>query len=138
MTIEPGIVNEIHYTVSERDTASASAGEQLPPVFSTPRMIDLMETVAEESVAGLLDAGQTTVGVLVNVRHLAATPVGMPVRLRAELLEVDGSRLRFRVEAWDAVEKIGEGEHERFIINRQRFMQRVEGKKKMVSSHPSG
>lgn len=128
MAVEPGITNETRITVAPQDTAAASAGEQLPPVLSTPRMISLMEMTAQRSVAPSLEDGQTTVGVRVDVRHLAATPVGLEVRIRSELLQVDGNRLRFRVEAWDAVEKIGEGEHERFIINRERFMSRVESK----------
>jgi fluoroacetyl-CoA thioesterase len=72
------------------------------------------------------------VGSLVNVRHLAATPVGMQVRIRAELLEVDGRRVRFKVEAWDAVDKIAEGEHERFIIDKARFNERLEKKRKAI------
>ena len=130
MPLEPGIVNEMRYTVTERDTAAASGGEQLPPVLSTPCMISLMEIASQRAVADLLPPGQMTVGIHVDVRHLAATPVGQQVRLRAELLAVDGSRLRFRVEAWDEVEKIGEGEHERFIADRERFMRRVMNKMK--------
>jgi predicted thioesterase len=72
------------------------------------------------------------VGTRVDVRHLAPTPVGMEVRLRAEILEVEGRRLRFRVEAWDAVEKIGEADHERFVIDWDRFIQRVEKKQKQI------
>jgi fluoroacetyl-CoA thioesterase len=66
---------------------------------------------------------------MLNVRHLAATPVGMAVTARATLKEIDGRRLVFDVEAWDAVERIGEGTHERFIVTRARFEERVRGKK---------
>lgn len=125
MALELGLVNEIQMTVEESDTARFSGGDQLPPVFATPRMISYMERTAHQAVLKYLNEGQTTVGTLVNVRHLGATPVGMQVRFRAELVEIDRRRLRFKVEAWDAVEKIGEGEHERFIIDRDRFDERL-------------
>jgi fluoroacetyl-CoA thioesterase len=71
------------------------------------------------------------VGTVVNVRHLGATPVGLPVRFRAEVVEVDRRRVRFKVEAWDSVEKVGEGEHERFIIDKDRFNERLAQKQSM-------
>lgn len=125
MALEIGLVNETVTTVQESDTARYSGGDLLPPVFATPRMISFMERTAHQAVLPYLNEGQTTVGTLVNVRHLGATPVGMQVRFRAELVEIDRRRLRFKVEAWDAVEKIGEGEHERFIIDRDRFDERL-------------
>jgi predicted thioesterase len=125
------MVAETTMTVQESDTASAGGGEGLPPVFSTPRMIGRMEQTAHKAVRAELAEGQTTVGTAVNIRHMAATPVGMQVRFRAELLEVDGRRLRYKVEAWDETEKIGEGEHERFIIDSQRFQDRLA--KKLVA-----
>ncbi|MEJ5202501.1 MAG: hotdog domain-containing protein, partial [Anaerolineales bacterium] len=96
-------------------------------------LIQLLEQTARVTVAKHLAKGQTTVGALVNVRHLAATPIGMKIRTRAELLEVEGRRLRFRVEAWDEVEKIAEGEHERFIIDEQRFKERLEQKRQSIN-----
>lgn len=129
MPIEPGLVGELTHVVEEGDTARASGGETLPPVFSTPRMIGWLERTAHRSLLPYLAGGQTSVGSLVNVRHLAATPVGFTVRFRAELLEVDGRRLRFKVEAWDELEKIAEGEHERFIIDAGRFAERLEKKR---------
>ena len=129
MTIEPGLVGELTITVQESDTARHSGGESLPPVLSTPRMISYMERTAHESILPFLPDGQTSVGALVNIRHLAATPVGMETRFRTELVEVDGRRLRFKVEAWDLLDKIGEGEHERFIIDRDRFNTRLEKKR---------
>jgi fluoroacetyl-CoA thioesterase len=125
MTFEPGLVNEMNMIVQEGDTARASGGETLPPVLSTPRMISYMERTAHQALLPFLAEGQTSVGTVVNIRHLAATPVGMKVRFRAELLEVDRRRLRFKVEAFDAVEKIGEGEHERFIVDKGRFDERL-------------
>lgn len=132
MTIEPGLIHETTITVQEADTARASGGESLPPVLSTPRMIGCLERTAHSAVILLLPEGQSTVGAVVNVRHLAATPVGMTVRFRAELLEVDGRRLRFKVEAWDEMDKIAEGEHERFIIDRERFNERLAKKQAAV------
>jgi len=132
MTIEPGLVGELNLIVQESDTARFSAGEGLPPVFSTPRLVSMLERTAHNAILPYLAEGQSSVGSLVNIRHLAATPVGMQVRFRAELLEVDGRRLRFKVEAWDEVDKIADGEHERFLIDLARFKERVEKKSQMV------
>jgi fluoroacetyl-CoA thioesterase len=129
MPIEPGLVMEFSKTVEEGDTARASAGDSLPPVLSTPKLIGLLEQAAHTALLPHLAEGQGSVGALVNVRHLAATPVGMQVRIRAEVMEVDGRRVRFKVEAWDAVDKIAEGEHDRFIIDRARFNERLEKKR---------
>lgn len=134
MGIEAGLVGEKRRVVLETDTAAAAAGPELPPVFSTPRVIGLMESAAHAAVVDQLHDGQTTVGVQVNIRHMAATPVGMEVWARAELLEAEGRRLRFKVEAWDQMEKIAEGEHERFIIDVSRFIARVEEKQKSLQS----
>jgi len=128
MGIEPGLVNEIKITVTPDMTAEASNVTGMAPVLSTPKLISFLERTAHLAVLPLLGVGQSTVGTLVNIRHLAATPVGMEVRFRAELVEVDRRRLRFKVEAWDAVEKISEGEHERFIVDQARFMANVEKK----------
>ncbi len=132
MPLEPGLVNEMSIVVEEGDTARVSGGETLPPVLSTPRMISYMERTAHQALLPYLAEGQTTVGTVVNLRHLGATPVGMQVRFRAELLEVDRRRLRFKVEAWDELEKVGEGEHERFIIDQGRFDERLAQKRSMV------
>lgn len=130
MPLQPGLTGDITITVQESDTARASGGETFPPVFSTPRLINYLERTAHQSILPYLSAGQTSVGSVVNVRHLAATPVGMQVRFHSELLEVDRRRLKFSVEAWDAVEKIAEGEHERFIIDQVRFDQHLAQKQK--------
>lgn len=131
MAIEAGLVNKIKFTVSADMTADASNVAGMAPVLATPRLISFLERTAHLAVFPLLPEGQSTVGILVNVRHLAATPVGMEVRVRAELLEVDRRRLRFKVEAWDAVEKVCEGEHERFIIDQARFMANLEKKRQL-------
>jgi len=98
-------------------------------VLATPEMIRLMERAAVAAVDHLLPDGYRTVGVEVDVRHLAATPVGMRVRVQAELVAVEGRKLTFHVEAFDEVEKIGEGAHWRVIIDLERFKERVEAKR---------
>ncbi len=124
MPIEPGLSNDITHIVVESDTA-AVYGSGLAPVLSTPHLIALMENAAQTALTPHLEAGQSSVGTAIAIRHLAATPVGMRVRVHAEVVEVALPRVCFRVEAWDAIEKIGEGEHERFIIDTARFMARV-------------
>ncbi len=132
MQIEPGLTGEIEILVDENETARKYGGETLPPVLSTPRMIMYLERSCHIAVVNLLPEGQSTVGILVNVRHLAATPVGMKVKFKSKLLEVDRRRLRFKVEAWDESEKIAEGEHERFIIDWDKYNARLSEKMKLV------
>jgi predicted thioesterase len=129
MPIEPGLTGEMTLFVQESDTALFSGGETLPPVFSTPRVIGLLERTSHITILPYLSEGQGSVGAVVNIRHLAATPIGFTVRTRAEVLEVEGRRVKFKVEAWDDFEKIAEGEHERFIIDMGRFIDRVEKKR---------
>lgn len=121
MSIEPGLKAELVHVVVETDTAE-SYGSGLVPVLSTPHLIALMESAAQSAIAPHLQEGQTAVGVHVNMRHLAATPVGMQVWIQAELIEVNGRRLRFYIEAYDNTERVGEAEHERVIIDRARFL----------------
>jgi len=114
--------------VHEENTAQ-HLGSGNVAVLATPEMIRLMEKAAVAAVDHLLPDGYRTVGVEVNVRHLAATPVGMKVRVQAELIAVEGRKLTFRVEADDEVEKIGEGGHRRVIIDVEKFKERVEAKR---------
>lgn len=97
-------------------------------VYATPAMIALMEAAGVEAVDGKLPDGWITVGISVDVRHLAATPPGAHVRARAELIEVDGWRLVFAVSAWDHREKIGEGMHQRYCVERASFTHRAQRK----------
>jgi fluoroacetyl-CoA thioesterase len=99
-------------------------------VLSTPHMIGYMERTCRDTVLPLLDSGYDTVGTHVNVFHLAAAPIGMTVTFSCEVTGVDGKRVQFRVEAWDEKEKIGEGTHERAIINIAKFATRLAEKKK--------
>jgi len=125
--IAPGLVGEKQVVVTEQYTAR-HLGSGGVNVLATPAMIMLMEQAALNAVDPLLPADQQTVGTRVDVQHLAATPMGMTVRARAELLEVEGRRLKFRVEAYDDWEKVGEGLHERAIISLERFQQRLQAK----------
>ena len=97
-------------------------------VYGTPSLVGFLELTAQAGLLPYLEPGQSTVGVQVNIRHLAATPVGMKLHAHAELLSVEGRRLTFKVQAWDEVELISEGEHVRFIIDVPKFLDRV-GKK---------
>src|SRR5215469_7841684 len=98
-------------------------------VLSTPHMIGYMERTCRDTVLPLLDPGHDTVGTHVNVAHLAAAPLGMSVRFTAEVIGVEGRRIQFRVEAWDEKEKVGEGTHERTVINVAKFATRLAQKK---------
>ncbi|MCR4433619.1 MAG: thioesterase family protein [Caldiserica bacterium] len=129
--IEPGISAELQIEVS-KETLASQWGSGIVEVFSTPAMIGLMEGAAEKAVRPYLDEGETTVGTWVSVKHLAATPLGMKVRAVAVLQAVEGRRLSFKVEAWDEVERIGEGEHERFVVDRERFTQKAKEKRKQA------
>ena len=127
--LSPGLSAELNHVVTDDDTA-ARWGSGLVPVFSTPALVGLLEAAAVKALAGQFATGQTTVGGHIDVRHLAATPVGMTVRARAELTGVEGRILTFQVEAWDDVERIGQGLHERVVIDTQKFLSRVGAKKK--------
>jgi predicted thioesterase len=119
-----GLTAEITITVGDGDTAAAFASGAVP-VLATPRLIGLMEQAAAAAVQPTLAREQTTVGTHVDVRHRAATPIGMRVTARAELIEVVGRMLRFRVEAHDAQELVADGLHERAIVDYDRFLERV-------------
>jgi fluoroacetyl-CoA thioesterase len=99
-------------------------------VLSTPNMILGLERTSRNAVLPLLDPGYDTVGTHVNVYHLAATPIGMTVTFRTEVTSVEDRRVNFKVEAFDAKEKIAEGTHQRFIVNVSRFAARVQEKGK--------
>jgi len=98
-------------------------------VLSTPHMIAYMEWSARNAIKPFLDENEDSVGATVNIRHLAATPVGMSVQFTATVLEVDDRRVVFRVEARDEKELVGEGTHERFVVNIPKFIARLAGKR---------
>jgi len=123
--LQAGLIHEIECKVTPEVTADRY-GNTGVAVFATPALIALLEQTATGCVAATLGEGQGTVGTKVDIQHLAATPVGMKVTARAELVEVDGRRLVFKVEAHDEREPIAKGTHERFIINSmQKFLARA-------------
>ncbi len=126
-TIQPGMAGEQVTTVTEAQTAR-HLGSGGIDVYATPAMIALMEAAAVAAIDHLLPEGQASVGTAIDIRHLAATPLGEQVRARAEVVAVDGRQITFRVQAWDEHELIGEGSHTRFIIDMARFVQRVRDK----------
>ena len=123
-SIQPGLSAEIEITVSKTETA-VHLGSGSIAVYATPALVALMENAAVRALEGYLPEGQTTVGGQIDVRHLAATPVGMKVRALAELVEVSGRKLTFNIQAWDEVEQIGEARHVRFLIDTKKFIAKV-------------
>jgi fluoroacetyl-CoA thioesterase len=115
MDIKPGATAEVTITVTADRTADAM-GNRGVKVLATPFLVGLLENACHAVLGPHLPAGAGTVGTMVEMRHLAATPVGMNVRARATLLETDGKRYLFSVEAWDDRDKIAEGKHERSLV----------------------
>lgn len=126
--LEIGLKGEATELVTEKNIAATMKSGELA-VYATPAMIALMEQAAYQSVAPELEEDQGTVGISMNVKHLASTPVGMKVTARCELTEIDRRRLVFLVEAYDETGKIGEGTHERFIIKNEEFQAKADAKR---------
>lgn len=124
-----GLLAKVEKTVEYKDTAKAVASG-LAEVFATPSMIALMENAAYLAVQEELEEGQSTVGISINVKHLAATPMDMKVWAEAKLTEVDRKKLTFEIEAYDEKELIGTAVHERFIIDEAKFISKVNDKAK--------
>ena len=125
--LETGIKVTKEIMVTNENTAKTMGSGTLD-VFATPAMIALMENTAYESVASELEEGSGTVGTALNVKHVAATPVGMKVTCETELIKVDGRALTFSVKAFDEKGLIGEGEHERFIVFNEKFQAKADAK----------
>lgn len=126
--LEKGIKGIFETTVTEMNTAKAMGSGTLK-VFATPAMVAAMEHSAVNCVASALDPETTTVGTSLQISHLSATPMGMKVRAEAELTEIDRRRLVFSVKAFDEAGLIGEGMHERFIVNSAKFTENADNKK---------
>ncbi|MGQ9712489.1 MAG: thioesterase family protein [Desulfotomaculales bacterium] len=124
MELAPGLTGTCHMAVRVKDTAQAQGSGEVP-VLSTPRMVALMEAAAVACVRGRLPAGHTSVGVKLDVEHIAATPPGMEVRAVAKLVAVEGRRLVFEVEARDEIEVIGRGTHVRVVVEETRFLEKT-------------
>ena len=125
--LEAAINGTKEFMVTNENTAKTMRSGTLD-VFATPAMIALMENTAYESVAAELEEGSGTVGTALNVKHVAATPVGMKVTCETELIKVDGRALTFSVKAFDEKGLIGEGEHERFIVFNEKFQAKADAK----------
>jgi fluoroacetyl-CoA thioesterase len=125
--LRPGLTGSAEIVVGEEHTAPF-VGSGRVRVLATPVMINLMEAAALDAVEKLLPAGHQSLGIHLDVRHFAATPVGMRVRVTAELVKVAGRTLDFRVEARDEKEAIGDGLHQRVVVNVERFDARVQRK----------
>jgi fluoroacetyl-CoA thioesterase len=133
--LKPGLIGESTLLVQAKHTAShLGSGSGGVDVLATPIMIGLMEDAARRVVDPLMEPGKMTVGVNLNITHLAATPVGLQVTARAELTQVAGRWLTFNVEAHDDMGKIGEGTHTRAIIDVDKFMARARKKNPGPSS----
>jgi predicted thioesterase len=126
--IAPGVKGETRLLVTA-ERAISFLGDEGARVLSTPHMIGYMEQTCRDTALPLLEAGYDTVGTKVNVAHLAAAPIGACVSFTAEIVAVTDRRIEFRVEAWDEHEKIGEGTHERAIINVAKFAAKLAQKR---------
>lgn len=122
-----GIKNALDFVVEEAITAKVVGSGDLE-VLATPSMIAMMEKASSQLVAPFLAEGETTVGTLVNVNHLKASLVGELITVNSELIEIDRKRLVFKVAAYSGDTLIGEGNHERFIINSEKFMNKLKNK----------
>ena len=125
--MKPGLKGSTEIMVGTRDTAP-HVGSGKIGVLATPIMVNLLEAAALQAVERYMPQGFQTVGTRLDVKHFAATPVGLRVSAHAELVKVEGRTLTFRIHAEDEREKIGEGVHERLIINVERFDQRMQKK----------
>lgn len=114
--------------MSTEETSAQVLGSGILEVFSTPIMIAIMENAAMKAVENQIPEDYATVGISMNVRHLAATPIGKKVWAKAKLIEVKGKKLTFQVEAYDEIDKIGEGIHERYIVPEYSFVEKCSSK----------
>jgi predicted thioesterase len=124
----PGLIGKSEMVVREEDLVS-KLGSITVDVLSTPRLIQLLETAAIEAIQGYMPSDQLSLGTQVKIKHLSPTPLGMKVTAHALLKEVDNNRLFFLVDAYDEKDKVAEGEHERILMSKERFIQKVEKKR---------
>ena len=124
----PGLIGKSEMVVKEEDLVS-KLGSIAVDVLSTPRLIQLLEAAAIEAIQDYMPSDQLSLGTQVKIKHLSATPLGMKVTAHALLKEVDRNRLFFLVDAFDEKDKVAEGEHERILVSKERFIQRVEKKR---------
>lgn len=122
--VEKGMKHNSIMRVEEGNTAEFIGSGDMA-VLATPAMVALMENAAMLAVALHLDEGETTVGSMISTSHLKPSKVGSIIEARAELIEVDGRRLEFKIEAYDGQRLIGEGTHTRFVVNREKFLSKL-------------
>ncbi|MCD6156082.1 MAG: thioesterase family protein [Candidatus Atribacteria bacterium] len=122
-----GLTGVVETTVNDENSADRFDPDMVP-AFATPMLIALMDNAAHQAVKNHLPEGYISVGTRVSVSHVAATPKGMKVTVRATLVEIYRNKLVFEAEAFDEVEKIGEGRLERFVINREKFLNKLQAK----------
>jgi len=127
LNIAPGQTGTANLTVADEHTAPRVGSGRIP-VLATPVMINVIEAAALAAVEHLLPEGHQSLGTLLHVSHVAATPVGMKVTAEAVVTSVEGRNIKFRVSARDEKDLIGEGTHERVVVNVERFDQRVQAK----------
>lgn len=124
----PGLNGVSEMVVAEEDLVGHLGGVSVD-VLSTPRLIQLLEAAAIDAIKNYLSSDQLSLGTRMNIKHLSATPLGMKVTAHALLKSVKKNRFSFMVDAYDEKEKVAEGEHERILIPKKRFLQRVEKKR---------
>ena len=124
----PGLIGKSEMIVKDEDLAK-QLGDVPVNVLSTPRLIQLLESAAIEAIHDFIPTDQVSLGTEVKIKHLSATPLGMKVTAHALLKGVEKSRLFFLVDAYDEKEKVAEGEHERVLVSKERFLQKVEKKR---------
>jgi predicted thioesterase len=132
-TIQPGLVGEKMTTVTDVLLAT-HLGSGSIDVYGTPAMVALMESAAVAAIDPRLPEDQASVGIALDVKHLAATPTGHRVRARAKVIAVDGRKVTLTVEAWDEQELIGTGTHTRYIIDVARFVDKAQAKQKLAGT----
>ena len=129
--VQTGTKGHLEITVTQDKTAKAMGSGELE-VFATPAMISLIEETAWRSVSDLLEPGEGTVGTRISISHVSATPVGIRITCETEVTVVDRRRIVFDVRVFDEFGKIGEGTHERFIVQNDRFLQKAGEKSKQT------
>ncbi len=127
LKINLGISKKIATTVTN-DLLASSVGSGTADVYSTPMMIALMENASMNCIADFLEAGETSVGTEINVKHISASPVGIEVYAISTVTSVDGRKVDFKIEAFDKAGKIGEATHSRFVLNADKFMAKAKAK----------
>jgi predicted thioesterase len=124
----PGLIGKTEMVVKKEDLVSRLGGVEVD-VLSTPRLIQLLEAAAIDAIQEHIPSDQLSLGAQVKIKHLSPTPLGMKVTAHALLKEVDKNRLFFLVDAYDERDRVAEGEHERILVSKERFLQKVEKKR---------